>query len=86
MWFEACSINETRGAGKNGDIRGLLNKIVSSGQACVEIKGFQHKTIESCRSSLLAAIRRDRLKQLKVTTKDNRIFVINTLMVKDVND
>lgn len=84
MWFEPCSIKETK-ARKTNDVRGLLMKIISSGEACVEIKDHGYKTLEGCSNALRVAIKRDRLKQLKVTTNNKRIFVINTLMVKEVN-
>ena len=85
MTFKPCSLDEARSKRtKNSDIRKLLMQIIESGNACVEIKDFIHKDASSCAGALRVRIKKDRLKQLEVVTKDNRVFVINTLFVKDV--
>lgn len=83
MWFEPCDISKTKKRTTN-DIRGLLMKVVSSGEACVEIKDHGYSTHESACNALRAAIKRDRLKQLKVTSNKKHIYIINTLMIKEV--
>ena len=84
MHFVPAKLNDVRNRSKNTDIRSLLMKIIDSGEECVEIKDYTHKTANSCYSALRARIVKDRLNQLEVVTKGSRVFVINTLMVKDV--
>ena len=85
MHFVACKIDEARGnRSKNSDIRKLLMKIIDSGEECVEIKDYTHKNTNSCYTALRARIVKDRLKQLEVVTRGDRVFVINTLIVKEV--
>lgn len=85
MTFRPCRLEEARSTRtKNSDIRKLLMKIVESGEACVEIKDYKHKNAAICASALRNRINKDRLKQLQVITKGERVFVINTLMIKDV--
>lgn len=83
MWFEPCDIAKTK-ARKTNDVRGLLMKIVSSGEVCVEIKDHGYASVEGCCNAIRAAIKRDRLKQLRITRNNNKIYVINTLLIKEV--
>ena len=83
MHFVPCKIDNA-GRRTNTDLRKLLMRILESGNECVEIKDYEHKDAYSCANALRARIKKDRLKQLEVITKDQRVFVINTLLVKDV--
>ena len=84
MHFKACDINEARSR-SNTDIRKMLMKIVESCAPCVEITDYPHKDSNSCANAIRVRINKDRLKQLKVVTKGKRVFVINTLFVKDMD-
>ena len=82
MRFVACNIRESHYR-KWGGIRELLTEIINSKEACVEIKEFPHQDAYSCARSMKACIKRDRLTQLKICVRCGRVFVINTLFVKD---
>lgn len=69
---------------KYGYIADLMGRIVSSGEACVEVKNYEHKTANGCATSLRNRIRMDHLNQLQVVVRGKRVFVINTLHVKEV--
>lgn len=84
MKFVPCEASEVVRCRKSA-VRELLMEIVSSGHAYVEVKGFPHKDAKSCAGSLQVACKRDRFKQLKVVTNKNRVFVINTLLAKEVD-
>lgn len=84
MHFVPCNINEANSKRRTSDIRKLLMRIVESKEECVEIKDYEHATPYSCAGALRARIKKDRLKQLKVVVSGKRIFVINTLLVKEV--
>lgn len=83
MYFVPCELDRTLRREKS-DLRKLLTRIIESGNECVEIKDFTHKNVNSFATSLRDRIKKDRLCQLTVVTKNQRIFVINTLLVKDV--
>lgn len=86
MHFEPCSISEVRGGkASKSQITKLLMQIIDSGNACVEVKDFEHKTPQSCANALRVRIKADRIKQLEVVVKNKRVFVINTLRVKEAD-
>lgn len=69
---------------KNADLKELLARIVDSGNPCVEIKDYPHKTANGCCNALRKRIKEDRLNHLKLVMRGDRIFVINTLLTKEV--
>jgi hypothetical protein len=84
MHYEPCKLTEAKQkTRKNSDIRKLLMKIIERGEACVEIKEFPHKDHHSCANALRNRIKQDRFKQLEVLVSNKRVFVINTLLVKE---
>lgn len=85
MTFRPCKLEEAKSKRTmNSDIRKLLMRIIESGESCVEIKDYNHKNATSCAQVLKNRIKKDRLNQLQVIKKGERVFVINTLFVKDV--
>ncbi len=84
MHFVPCDIKEANPKRRTNDIRKLLTRIIESREACVEIKDFAYASTDSLANVLQTRIRKDRLDQLRVVTRDKRVFVINTLFVKDV--
>lgn len=70
---------------KYGYLVDLMKRITQSGEACVEVKNYVHKTASGCATALRNRIRTDHLDQLQVVVRDKRVFVINTLLVKEVN-
>ena len=83
MWFEPCDISKIK-TRKRNDLKAILMKIADSNEVCVEIKDHGYTSARSCRSTIGTAIRRYRLKHLRVTTNNKKIYVINTLLVKEV--
>lgn len=83
MHFVVCTANEAIERPKT-DIRKILNRIIDGKHPYVEIKDFEHKDANSCANALRSRIKKDRLSQLQVVTRNNRVFVINTLFAKEV--
>lgn len=69
---------------KYGYLVDLTRRIVQSGEACVEVKNYEHKTANGCATALRNRIKMDHLNQLYVVVRNKRVFVINTLHVKEV--
>ena len=83
MKFTPCRPEEVKTSKHRNGIRKILSDIIDSNEPCVEIKDYPHRSAEICYRSLRARITKDQLDHLRVSIRDNRVFVINTLLVEE---
>lgn len=65
-------------------IRKTLEEFRDSGEACMEVTEYTHKHAKSCASSLTTSVRRFKMFNIQVITKKGRVFLINTLLTKEL--
>lgn len=78
-YYEA--LGHMTGMRKPGKVQRLLEEFVSSGYACVEVENLHYKNINAARTSFINATKRDDLTHIKICTRNNRLYLINTLLV-----
>lgn len=54
----------------------IIDEFIESGMQCAEVEGYTQKTAASCVNSLKQTIKRYRVFNVKVMSRQNRVFLI----------
>lgn len=57
-------------------VLGVLEEFVASGEKCVEIVDYPHKTVKSCYETYCKAIKRYHVNNVEICTRKGRVFLI----------
>lgn len=64
--------------------RKMLEEFRNSGEACMEVVEYSQAHAKSCASSLTTSVRRFKMFNIQVVMKKGRVFLINTLLTKEL--